>query len=90
MRDSDIVTPLGVAQDPLFCCSGLLAQNSLGSIRKHAKDNFVEHLLSLRHVVVRVNGIVEIFLLPTLSEQDSDIGRTSDDLVQFGIQSNLP
>lgn len=68
MRDSNIVAPLGVAQDPLFGSSSLVAQNSLGGVREHAEHNLVKHLLSLRHVVICVNWIVQILLLSTLSE----------------------
>lgn len=74
MRDSDIVTPLCVAQDPLLGCPCLLAQNSLRCIGEHTEYDLVKHLLGLWHVVIRIHRIVQILLLSALSQEDSYIG----------------
>lgn len=67
MRDRDIVTPFGVAQDPFLYAPCLLAQHSLGRVGQHAEDDFVEHLFFRLDVVILVVLVVIIFLLSTLA-----------------------
>jgi hypothetical protein len=89
VRNSNIITPLGVPQNPLLRHSRFLAQQALSRISQDAKNNLVEFLLARLEVLVGADRVMEVFLLTTGAEQDLDCGVSGYDLVELGIEADL-
>lgn len=89
MRNRHIITPLGIAQHPLFHHPTLLAQHPLGRVRQRAQDNFVKLFNLGLDVLVSKVGVVQVLSLPTGPEGDFDGGGARVDGDQFGIEADL-
>jgi hypothetical protein len=89
VRDGNIVTPLGHAQDLLLHEGGGLAQETLGSISQNTEDDFVISLFGDRKIPIRSNRVVVIGLRSTSSKLNSDaVFGSLWDRHNLGVQTN--
>jgi hypothetical protein len=63
MSDRDIVTPLGVTQDPLLHAPCALSKKSLGGVGQNAEYDLVKDLFLLRKIAIGIIRIVVVLLV---------------------------